>query len=57
VNAGDASRALGRLCDGPADAVHGDEIDESGFTHFCHWEAAEGVSALVVNGTTARRRR
>lgn len=30
----------------------GGEIDEDAFTSFCDWQIGEGVSALVVNGTT-----
>jgi 4-hydroxy-tetrahydrodipicolinate synthase len=30
----------------------GREIDEDAFISFCNWQIGEGVSALVVNGTT-----
>ena len=30
----------------------GDDIDEAAFVALCHWQIEEGISALVVNGTT-----
>jgi 4-hydroxy-tetrahydrodipicolinate synthase len=47
--------AVAALC-GYATALpvpfRGDHIDENAFRAFCDWQVAEGVAALVVNGTT-----
>jgi 4-hydroxy-tetrahydrodipicolinate synthase len=47
--------AVANLC-GYATALpvpfRGDHIDENAFRAFCDWQVTQGVSALIVNGTT-----
>jgi 4-hydroxy-tetrahydrodipicolinate synthase len=47
--------AVATLC-GYATALpvpfRGDHIDENAFHAFCDWQVAQGIAALVVNGTT-----